>query len=455
MLESNGMAHRTLVLQPGIVDAKATVSIAPLKACTRLTLRLSPEGAAEIGTAAGFRLNEPINTCISKNGRMAARLGPDEWLLFNSDSDSESVERELARSLGDHFFSIVDISHRNAAIAVSGHHAREVINGGSALDLDDAAFPAGSATRTLFGKAAIVLIRASAERIYRLECWRSFAPYVHGFLKDVAREFEGGEPPNLMISAFDALTTGTSDAPSLHRRRRKALLRGSRQRRAGRLRARVRRRLPQLGAAGALLLAALPLHRLQRARLAALRRAAGRGALFAGARLRRHPLGARWAADRQGAHRRLSMGGLATLHFGLTYPSRARSLLVAGAGYGSEPGEREKFRAEAVVIAAKLEKEGMAAFAETYAHGATARAVREQGPARLCRVQGDAGGAFRQGRGQHPARRAARAAVGLRPGGQARPPAACRCWSSRATRIGRACCPTCSSSAPARRRRCS
>jgi len=67
----------------------------------------------------------------------------------------------------------------------------------------------------------------------------------------------------------------------------------------------------------------------------------------------------------------LSMGGLATLHFGLAYPSRARSLLVAGAGYGSERGEREKFRAEAVVIAAKLEKEGMAAFAQAYAYGPT------------------------------------------------------------------------------------
>src|SRR6185436_1313271 len=38
----------------------------------------------------------------------------------------------------------------------------------------------------------------------------------------------------------------------------------------------------------------------------------------------------------------LSMGGLATLHFGLTYPDRARSLLVAGAGYGSERAERDK-----------------------------------------------------------------------------------------------------------------
>ena len=67
----------------------------------------------------------------------------------------------------------------------------------------------------------------------------------------------------------------------------------------------------------------------------------------------------------------LSMGGLATLHFGLTYPLRARSLLVAGAGYGSEPNEREKFRAEAVVIAARLEAEGMAVFAEAYAYGPT------------------------------------------------------------------------------------
>jgi len=67
----------------------------------------------------------------------------------------------------------------------------------------------------------------------------------------------------------------------------------------------------------------------------------------------------------------LSMGGLATLHFGITYPSRARSLLVAGAGYGAERGEREKFRAEAVVIAGRLETEGMPAFAEAYAYGPT------------------------------------------------------------------------------------
>ena len=67
----------------------------------------------------------------------------------------------------------------------------------------------------------------------------------------------------------------------------------------------------------------------------------------------------------------LSMGGFATLHFGLNYPGRAHSLLVAGAGYGAEKEEREKFRAEATVIAARLEKEGMERFSEVYAFGPT------------------------------------------------------------------------------------
>jgi pimeloyl-ACP methyl ester carboxylesterase len=67
----------------------------------------------------------------------------------------------------------------------------------------------------------------------------------------------------------------------------------------------------------------------------------------------------------------LSMGGFATLHFGLAYPDRARSLVVAGVGYGAEREQREKFRSEATAIAARLETQGMQRFAETYAYGPT------------------------------------------------------------------------------------
>ena len=67
----------------------------------------------------------------------------------------------------------------------------------------------------------------------------------------------------------------------------------------------------------------------------------------------------------------LSMGGFATLHFGLQHPNRALSLCVAGCGYGAEPSEREKFRAEAKVIADVLLNKGMQAFVDSYAYGPT------------------------------------------------------------------------------------
>lgn len=67
----------------------------------------------------------------------------------------------------------------------------------------------------------------------------------------------------------------------------------------------------------------------------------------------------------------LSMGGYATLHFGLRYPERALSLTVAGAGYGSVPAEREKFRRDAEETARRFEADGMARVADFYTKGPT------------------------------------------------------------------------------------
>src|SRR3977135_2206205 len=65
----------------------------------------------------------------------------------------------------------------------------------------------------------------------------------------------------------------------------------------------------------------------------------------------------------------LSMGGFATTHFGFTYPERARSLVIAGSGYGASTGRRAQFTAEAEASAARFEQQDMAQAAETYALG--------------------------------------------------------------------------------------
>lgn len=67
----------------------------------------------------------------------------------------------------------------------------------------------------------------------------------------------------------------------------------------------------------------------------------------------------------------LSMGGFAALHFGFTYPDRARSLVIAGCGYGAAPDKRAQFAVEAEAAARQFEQAGMAKAAAGYALGPT------------------------------------------------------------------------------------
>jgi pimeloyl-ACP methyl ester carboxylesterase len=67
----------------------------------------------------------------------------------------------------------------------------------------------------------------------------------------------------------------------------------------------------------------------------------------------------------------LSMGGFATLHFGLRYPDRALSLVVAGAGYGAEKQYEDYFRNVSLEVARKFEELGAVEFAKIYSTAAS------------------------------------------------------------------------------------
>jgi pimeloyl-ACP methyl ester carboxylesterase len=76
----------------------------------------------------------------------------------------------------------------------------------------------------------------------------------------------------------------------------------------------------------------------------------------------------------------ISMGGFATLHFGMAYAARARSIVVGGCGYGAEPGKREQFQAEAEAAAARFETLGIETAANSYALGATRVQLQNKDP---------------------------------------------------------------------------
>ena len=92
----------------------------------------------------------------------------------------------------------------------------------------------------------------------------------------------------------------------------------------------------------------------------------------------------------------LSMGGFATVHFGLTYADRAESLVVAAAGYGAEKQYEDYFRGVSMEVARQFEAQGSEAFSHTYGMAAARIAFHLKDPRGWAE--------FRQMLGEHSAK---------------------------------------------------
>ncbi|MGH7153716.1 MAG: sarcosine oxidase subunit gamma [Acetobacteraceae bacterium] len=157
-------------------------------ACARVVVRAGPTAAAAIGTVFGVRLSEAPCRANVHGDRAALWLGPDEWLLLAPERDGPAVLASIAEAVGEAPASVVDVSHRTIAIDVQGVRCGDALNAFCALDLHPDAFPVGMCTRTLFGKAEIILWRTAGDA-FRLEVARSFGSYLQGCLAEAMREF--------------------------------------------------------------------------------------------------------------------------------------------------------------------------------------------------------------------------------------------------------------------------
>jgi sarcosine oxidase subunit gamma len=146
----------------------APVRITLLSRRTRLLLRGDP---AALGAALGVTL--PTTPCTARRGESSALwLGPDEWLLLAADATAPPLwESESG--------AIFDISDRQVGMLVEGERSVDVLAAFCPLDL--AAFAVGTCTRTVLGKAEIVLWRRDVTS-FHLETGRSVASYVQKLL---------------------------------------------------------------------------------------------------------------------------------------------------------------------------------------------------------------------------------------------------------------------------------
>ena len=157
------------------------VTLTPASTLSRISLRAAADAVPPLSAALALALPEKISFVSVSGSRAALKLGPDEFLVLDVEGS------DLVAACGTGIYSAVDVSERNVGISVSGPRAAAALNAACPLDLSAKTFPAGSARRTIFGKAEIVLWR-KGEDDWHVECWRTFSTYVFGLLEEGARD---------------------------------------------------------------------------------------------------------------------------------------------------------------------------------------------------------------------------------------------------------------------------
>jgi sarcosine oxidase subunit gamma len=184
-LTLESLRHNPLEDLPLPLTSDFRVIAAPF--ALRFVLRGEAAALAPLEAAFGVAPPAAPLSSASAGSRSALWLGPDEWLLLAED-DGQGLEESIGAALEGVFHSLVDVSHRQAAVTLEGARAQEALGFGVALDLDPPAFPVRMVARTMFVKAEITLWRRG-ERVWRIEFARSFANYVRELLLEAARGF--------------------------------------------------------------------------------------------------------------------------------------------------------------------------------------------------------------------------------------------------------------------------
>jgi sarcosine oxidase subunit gamma len=153
----------------------------------KFSFRGRPATLQAAGDAFGIPLPQTACRFSVRGNRSVYWLGPDEWLLQATGEQPAELYATMQQALEGQACSLVDISHRSNALALSGGMSAYVLNHGCPLDLSPDAFPVGMCTRTLLGKATVIVSRPEID-IFHIDVWRSFMPYVWQLLDEARSE---------------------------------------------------------------------------------------------------------------------------------------------------------------------------------------------------------------------------------------------------------------------------
>ncbi len=162
-----------------------TLAMAPEIA--RFSLGLAPENLDKAAGAFGAPIPGKVGGMARTGQSFSLCLGPDEWQLMVPMALANPLAKNFAHLRAEVPHSLVDITHRQIGLIISGPLASAIIGAGCPLDLSE--MPVNGCARSVLDKVQVIIMKTD-EYTYHLEIMRSFVPFAGQFLRNAANQYE-------------------------------------------------------------------------------------------------------------------------------------------------------------------------------------------------------------------------------------------------------------------------
>jgi sarcosine oxidase, subunit gamma len=165
-----------------------TIAMAPPLKLVAVRVRADDFSArSALADAWGVALpDRPSRAGVAKSFRVFW-IAPDHfWAMADADPGGVDAAR-LREDLRERHVAVLDITDSRTVFRVRGSGAREILAGGTGVDLHPRAFATGAAALTRFAALHVLLTQVSDEPAFEIVADRATERYLHQFLSEAAR----------------------------------------------------------------------------------------------------------------------------------------------------------------------------------------------------------------------------------------------------------------------------
>lgn len=164
-----------------MTDRTRVLSIEAIEGVKLVSLKVARGAGADLQGRKVFAA--PLST--TTGDPWSCWVGPDHWLLMSRQMRASEMIARCKGDLDGITHNAVDYSSALAGFRLSGCGARDVLAGGTAVDLRPEKFPAGSCVRTRLAQIPAQIIGKQTDTF---EIWvdRSHAHWLERWLSDTA-----------------------------------------------------------------------------------------------------------------------------------------------------------------------------------------------------------------------------------------------------------------------------